>query len=133
MRQTLVGLQQATERKDYSKLCDKVLARELTNRLQSVGIPCEVALRTGLGSVREPRLEVGKVKMMGSRAAAEVRTTATGQQASTDTVRLIKEEGDWRVASLSGTGPVPPRRPPPEAEEPHSQGHAPGGAGRPSH
>ena len=44
------------------------------------------------------------VEVNGDQALARVRTTAGGELTSTDLVRLIKEDGGWRVASLSEPG-----------------------------
>ena len=59
MRDTLAHFQKATEKQDYRALCTKLLARAVIARLRSVGLPCEVALQTGLGSVRQPKLNKG--------------------------------------------------------------------------
>ena len=110
VRDTLQRFQKATASQDYRALCTKLLARAVIDRLRSVGLPCEVALRTGLGSVRQPKLKVTRVKIRGSTALAEVRSAAAGQTASTDTVRLVKEDGDWRLTALSGAQPPTPHR-----------------------
>src|SRR3712207_8007350 len=48
----------STADKDYQRLCDRLLARQLIEEVTSVGLPCEVALRQGLQDVREPRLTI---------------------------------------------------------------------------
>ena len=58
VRDTLKRYEQATARQDYDALCNKVLARALIDRLAQVGLPCDQALRIGLGSVRFRRLQV---------------------------------------------------------------------------
>jgi hypothetical protein len=110
VRDTLKRFQKATASQDYHTLCTKLLARVVIDKLRSIGLPCEVALQTGLGSVRQPKLTVTRVKVRGSTALAEVRSAATGQSASTDTIRLVKEKGDWRLTALSGAQPPTPRR-----------------------
>jgi hypothetical protein len=110
VRDTLARFQKATASQDYRTLCTKLLAQSVIDRLRSVGLPCEVALQTGLGAVRQPKLKVTKVKVNGSTALALVRSNAAGQAASTDTIRLVKEKGDWRLTALSGAQPPTPRR-----------------------
>jgi hypothetical protein len=63
-----------------------------------------VALRTGLEERQNPRLQVLGVEVNGEQALARVRTTAGGEPTSTDLVRLIKEDGGWRIASLTEPG-----------------------------
>jgi len=102
--QTLEDYAAATRDKDYQTICDTLYATDLVERVRAAGLPCEVALRTGLEDRQNPRLEVLGVEVNGEQALARVRSTAGGEVASTDLVRLVKEDGDWRVASLSEPG-----------------------------
>jgi hypothetical protein len=108
VRDTLKRYEQATGRQDYNALCAKVLARSLIDRLAQVGLPCDQALRIGLGTVRNPKLQVVRVRITGGLALALVRSSAAGQPTSTDTIRLIKDGGDWKISSLSGAQPPIP-------------------------
>jgi len=111
VRETLGDFGEATARKDYQRLCDELLSRKLIEQVRAAGVPCELALKTGLEDVREPRLQVRDVTITGDRALARVRTTAAGQEPSDDQVRLVREGGDWRIASLATPeakpGPAP--------------------------
>jgi|GEM_PF-6816154 len=109
VRATLDRYAAATREKDYQTLCDDLYASDLVERIRSAGLPCEVALRTGLEDRQNPQLQVQAVEVSGDQAAARVRSTAAGEVASVDTVRLVKEDDGWRVSSLSepGTSPTP--------------------------
>lgn len=102
--ETLDSYAAATRDKDYQTICDDLYAKDLIDRVRAAGLPCEVALRTGLGDRRNPRLEVLGVEVNGEQALARVRSTAGGEPTSTDLVRLVKEDGGWRIASLSEPG-----------------------------
>jgi len=104
VRETLDRYAQATRDKDYQTLCDSLLSSALVERIRSAGLPCEVALKAGLDSRRNPRLQVLAIEVNGDQAAARARTTAFGEQASVDTVRLLKEGDGWRVSSLTEPG-----------------------------
>ena len=82
---------------------------------ESAGLPCEVALRAGLSGVRQPKLQIDRIKVTGNRALAEVHSGAAGQKASNDVVQLVREHGSWRVTSLAGPQPPAPPAPPGEA------------------
>jgi hypothetical protein len=110
VRGALVELEQATAARNYQKLCDRVLARELVRKVASAGLPCEAALRLGLRGVRSPHLQVSTVKVAGNHALAEVYSGAAGQKASSDVVQLVREGGAWRVMSLAGPQPPAPKR-----------------------
>jgi hypothetical protein len=109
VRGVLVRLEQATEARDYRAMCASVLARSLVAKVASAGLPCDVALKVGLNGVRQPRLQVDRVKVTGNRALAEVHSEASGQEPSTDVVQLVRERAGWRVASLAGPQPPAPK------------------------
>jgi hypothetical protein len=104
VRGTLARFVQASAQGDYASLCSSLLAGELVAKIRSVGVPCELAVRTGLDSVRDPKLRIGSVYVRGDRASVMVRSWAAGQKPSTDVVELVRERGGWRVASLAGAG-----------------------------
>lgn len=108
VRDTLKRYEQATARQDYDALCSRVLAHSLIDRLAQVGLPCDQALRIGLGTVRNPKLQVLKIRITDKLALALVRSSASGQPTSTDTIRLAKDGGKWRISSLSGAQPPAP-------------------------
>jgi len=90
--------------KDYQSLCDKVLAPKLIEKLQQVGLPCEIAMQRAFQDVQNPRLTIGKVTVAKDEksATAEVRTSASGQSPSQDTVELVPVKDGWRVSTLGG-------------------------------
>ena len=108
IRETLERFETAAAEKDYQAICDDVLASSFASRLRGVGLPCEVGLRTSLCEVRNPTLEVNSVQVAGNEALARVNTAAAGQPPSSDTVKLVKEDDDWRIASLASPQPQPP-------------------------
>lgn len=90
----------ATAAKDYQRLCDRLLAPRLVDKIKQAGLPCEVALQKGLGDVEDPKLTIGKIAVDGDSATADVRTSARGQPPSRDTLKLTKVGGRWKIASL---------------------------------
>lgn len=107
VRATLEEYAEATRDKDYQRLCDELYARDLVERIRAAGLPCEVALRTGLENRQNPQLEVQAVEVSGDQALAKVRSSAAGEVPSVDTVRLVEQDGRWRVAALSEAGAGP--------------------------
>jgi hypothetical protein len=90
----------ATARRDYQTICDELLADNLVKKVEDVGLPCEIAFEKGVGSVKNPRIEVRQVKVQGNRALVSVRSTARGETPSDDAVQLVREGDEWRIASL---------------------------------
>jgi hypothetical protein len=108
VRDTLGRYAAATRDKDYQTLCDDLYASELVDRIKAAGLPCEVALKTGLEDRQNPQLQVLSIELGGDdSASARVRSTAGGEVPSVDTVGLVREGDGWRVSSLSDAGTVP--------------------------
>jgi hypothetical protein len=100
VRTTVGDFGRATAAKDYRGLCENLLAPQLVDKVTQVGLPCEAALRRGLGGVKAPHLTIGRVQIDGDRASAEIRTSAAGEQPSKDTLRLVNVNGTWKISSL---------------------------------
>jgi len=101
---TVEAFGQATAAKDYQRLCDTLLAPKLIEQVESIGLPCEVALKQGLGDVKAPTLTIGAIKIDGDDATAQVNSTAQGQTPSKDTLKLQRVNGKWKIASLADEG-----------------------------
>jgi hypothetical protein len=100
VRSTVAEFGRATAAKDYAALCDRLLAPELIEEVESIGLPCERALRRGLGDVEDPRLTIGKIEIREDKASAEIRTSAAGEEPSQDTLQLVNLDGTWKISSL---------------------------------
>ena len=108
VRQTVADYGEASAKKDYQRICDELVAKELLRSVESVGLPCELAFKRGLQDVKDPKVEIGDVTINKSKALVEVRSTAEGQPPSDDTLELTLQGGDWRISSLAKAQPQPP-------------------------
>jgi hypothetical protein len=101
VRDTLQRFAAATSAKDFQTLCDDLFAKELVEKIRQA-VACELALKnSSLGEAKRPRLEILGVRVKGQKANADVRSSAANQPPSQDTVELIREDGEWRIISLS--------------------------------
>ncbi len=100
VRSVVTRFGEASAEKDYQEICDVLLAQALVDNVEEYGLPCEIALKQGLGNVKEPRLTIGAVIVKGDRASARVKTTAASQFGSTDTLELRLVDDEWRIAAL---------------------------------
>jgi len=108
VRAKLGELAQAIRGQQWSTLCDSVLDPSLVEDLKQTGLPCEPTMERSLGDVRGVELTIGRIRVEGAEASAEVRTTAEGQQPSRDIVQLVRGRDGWRVSELETTSPPPP-------------------------
>lgn len=90
----------AIAHKDYTTICNQVLAPALVEHLTENRIDCEQAMRVALGSVKKPTLSIGLIKVTGKTASVITLTVAQGQQASLDALELIDTSDGWRISSL---------------------------------
>jgi hypothetical protein len=100
VRSTVAEFGRATAAKDYAALCDRILAPELIEEVESIGLPCERALRQGLQDVEDPRLTIGEISVREDEATAEIRSSAAGEAPSQDTLELVNLDGEWKISSL---------------------------------
>ena len=101
VRAAVEAFGRASAAKDYQGLCDRLLAPDLVQEVEQAGLPCEVALRQGLGEVRSPELTIGRIEVKGDNATADVRTAAAGELPSRDELELVRFGDGWRIASLN--------------------------------
>ena len=97
---TVEAFGRATAAKDFQRMCDELLSPALVEEVETAGLPCEVALREGLGEVQAPTLTIGRITVDGDKATAEVNSAARGQPPSRDTLQLERVGETWRIASL---------------------------------
>jgi hypothetical protein len=90
----------ATANKDYGLICDRLIARSLSDNVEELGLPCERAFRKGLGAVKGANLRLDGITVQGRTAYARVHSTAVGQAPSDDTIKLQLLKGQWRIVSL---------------------------------
>lgn len=109
VRATLDRYATATREKDYQTLCDNLFAKNIVDGLRSAALPCEVALRSStFETLRNPTLTVLGIEVAGDQALASTRSTATGEQPAVATIKLVRQDGDWRIASLAEPGTQAP-------------------------
>jgi hypothetical protein len=91
-------LEKATAQRDFTTICDDLLA--VATRRQAGGSDCPDVLDQRARGVRRPRIRIQAIQVKGNQAAVRVRTTAAGQDPVGDVIRLIRENGRFRVLSL---------------------------------
>ena len=111
VRKSVDRFGKAVAAKDYQELCDNLLAANLIAALEERGVPCELALKTGLGDAKDPKIAIKTIAVNGNRALVGVHSTASNQPPSDDTLGLVEEHGKWKISSLARPEPQPPQKP----------------------
>ena len=103
MRATLDTFAEATAKRDWRRICDDCwpagcwiacAARGRRLRGRAVDRPASCS--------PYPALEIGAVIVRGDAATARVRTSRPTRTESTDTVELVRQGEDWRIAAHGG-------------------------------
>lgn len=95
-------LQDAGQRRDENKICEQLIAAELRDRIKAAGaVDCQSAMEDVLGDADTFELEVKKVTVEGTTATVDVLSDGRTKD-RTDTLRLVKQRGAWRIAALGG-------------------------------
>jgi ketosteroid isomerase-like protein len=90
----------AMRQRDFATVCQDLLAASV--RARSGGADCPRIFGERARDVKRPRIRIDAIEVSGNTARATVRTTATGQASAQDTIRLVRERGRFRIASLGG-------------------------------
>jgi hypothetical protein len=90
--------EKATARHDFKTICNDLFAA--ATRKQAGGDSCSDLLYQRARGVRHPRIRIRSIEIRGDQALVQVRTTATGQAPTSNVIRLVRENGSFRILSL---------------------------------
>ena len=85
---------------DFAYVCSNLLSADV--RRQAGGGDCPAQLERTSAGVKKPRIQVKAIRIEGATAAVDVVTIAEDQARAEDTIRLVRENGAYRISSLSG-------------------------------
>jgi len=93
-------LQRSIADGDFEHVCDELLSADV--RREAGGGDCPAQLERTAGGVKRPRIQVKAIKIEGATAVVDVVTVAQDQAPAKDTIHLVRENGAYRISSLSG-------------------------------
>jgi hypothetical protein len=95
-------LESAGKDRDANKICGQLLAGSLIRTIERASKrTCADALDKRLDDVDAFALDVDKVTVQGTTATVRV-TSDAGKSDRADTLRLVREGRNWKIASLGG-------------------------------
>ena len=95
--ETVEELEAAATNDEPLRVCEEVLARELTQRLGG-GTRCARAVETAFDRSDTYALDVQDVVVSGTTARARVESGRDGER--TETIQLVRQGDDWRISAL---------------------------------
>jgi hypothetical protein len=99
-RQVAATLQQfetALAQGDFATICGNLFTVEA--REAAGGDRCPSVLQDTAGGLRSPNVQIVSITVRGNTATALVRATVAGGPPVTDTIRLIKQRGRYKIVS----------------------------------
>ena len=94
----IARFERATAEQDFVTICSDLFARAVRER--AGGERCAEVLEERGRRVRRPDIAIERIEISGRRATVRVTTTADGQARVRDTIRLVRENGRYRIAAL---------------------------------
>jgi len=100
---TVEALEEAATARDAQRICARLLAPEVLDRMRAAGTSCAPAVEDALLSadVTELAVREGQVKIQGRRATARV-AVGRGENPTVTTFRLVRARDGWRIAGFEG-------------------------------
>jgi hypothetical protein len=98
---TVTALEHDLLTRNYADVCEQVLSSDA--RVQAGNDTCPDFVRRGAAHLHGERIRIRSITVRGGAASAEVTTTARGQAPVRDTIRLVFENGRYRVNALAGS------------------------------
>jgi hypothetical protein len=99
--QTVDDLSTAARKSDEKAICTQLFARSLVQQLNSGSSTCQKSVSTQIDSADDTTLKVESVKVTGTNATAVVTSKFDGHDQKR-TLKLVRENGGWRIAGYAG-------------------------------
>jgi hypothetical protein len=93
------ALESATRAHDWGRICSDLLTASARRR--AGGRDCARLMRSSAGDLRRPRVQLVGIALREGGASVRVRTRASGQRPLTETLRLVRERGRYRIDALA--------------------------------
>jgi len=94
---TLQQFERALADGDFATICGNLFTTEA--REAAGGDRCPSVLQDTAGGLRSPEVQIVSITVRGNTATAVVRATVAGGPPVTDTIRLVKQGGRYKIVS----------------------------------
>jgi hypothetical protein len=88
----------AVRDRDFTLICRELLTPAARER--AGGARCAATMAASAEGVRRPQIELLSIRIVGDRAEAKLRTTASGQKPIEETLELARARRGYRITAL---------------------------------
>ncbi|HEX8742097.1 MAG TPA: hypothetical protein VF712_03090 [Thermoleophilaceae bacterium] len=99
------AFRKALTARDFATICEQLYTDEA--REASGGDDCQSVLAQETAKLRDPRVDIVGLTVTREGASVNVQASVNGEKPIADTIRLVRQEGRFRIASA---GPAPAER-----------------------
>ena len=100
---TIMEFERALAEGDFATICGNLFTLEA--REAAGGDRCPSVLQDTAGGLREPDVRIVRINVRGNTAVVTVRARVAGGEPVTDTIRLLRQEGRYKIVS-AGSEPA---------------------------
>lgn len=90
---------EARNQRDFARVCE-LISRQQLEQFTRAGTSCEKSLPRIAQEGTTTTLRIEQVRVTGERASVDATVSQTGGAGRAQTILLLKEEGDWKVADV---------------------------------
>ena len=102
VREAVTRFVEAGNREDFAAVCDLLAQSEARSIAREGGGGCAKVLEQLSSGPAQTQLRIDQVRVSGERAAVDATFIREGGTRVPQTLRLLKEDGDWKIATVGG-------------------------------
>jgi hypothetical protein len=91
------AFRRALAARDFAAICEELYTVEA--REAAGGDDCQSVLAQETAKLRDPQVNIVGLTVRGSEATVQVQASVDGEKPVADTIRLVRQEGKFRIAS----------------------------------
>lgn len=96
---TVTELVEARNHGDFARVCELIAKSQLA-KFEQAGTSCERALPKLAAAGSSTSVRIDEARVQGDRATVDATVSRRGQGGEAQTILLVKEDGDWKVAEV---------------------------------
>src|SRR6478736_5380379 len=100
IRAAITRLIHARNANDFATVCDGLTTEQVSGIRKNSGLSCPEALHSVPGATTtKTKLQIQQIRTSGDRATVEATVHHNGGAGQDQSILMVKEDGDWKVAS----------------------------------
>src|SRR4051812_13825425 len=100
VRDAIKAVMHARNNNDFAAVCEGLATEQAAGIRKSSGLSCAEALQSVPGATTtKTKLQIQQIRISGERATVEATVHHNGGKGQDQSILMVKEDGDWKVAN----------------------------------